>query len=225
MPPSLRHTCLLSCALWLSPGCQPDDEAFLEPADPTTLEQVAEPDAATPAPPPFARVYRIPLRVHREDSGQSAAMLAAVLDEVNHIWWTQAAVCFEIEIVRNQPARRDGFDLWFHRSRLGCGANGNGVYCGDHDLHVLDSPSLSPVNKPAWDTTRNAARTAAHELGHGLTLQHYNGQPDSNDSLMSSGRQGFKLGATEVTAARKRAAVKALPDTSPLPCAKVPLVP
>lgn len=222
MPPSFRHARALLCALWLMQGCQPDDEARFDQDDLEALEQVAVPDAATP---PFSRVYRIPLRVHREDSGQSAETLAAVLEEVNQIWWKQAAVCFEIEIVRNQPARKDGFDLWFHRAKLGCGANGNGVYCGDHDLHALDGPSLSPTNRPEWRTTRNAARTAAHELGHGLTLEHYNGRADSNDSLMSSGRQGFKLSATEVTAARKRAAVKALQDTSPLPCAKVPLVP
>lgn len=203
-------------------GDQPsdlDDEA-------TPLEAYAEADAAVPAPtpPPFARVYRIALRVHRADSGLSGANLAAVLEEVNRIWWKQAAICFEIEVVNHETRRRDGFDLWYHRAKLGCNTNANGVYCGDHDIHSLDNPSLGPTNTPRWDTERNPARTGAHELGHALGLAHYNGFPDSNDSLMSSGRQGFKLSTAEVTAARRRAELKALPNTSPAPCAPVPVV-
>jgi hypothetical protein len=51
-----------------------------------------------------------------------------------------------------------------------------------------------------------------------LTLDHYDGHPDSNDSLMSSGRQGFMLHDAEITAARNRAKAKALMDTAPLYC-------
>ena len=168
--------------------------------------------------------FHIALRVHREDSGLTGAKLAAALEEVNEIWWKQAAICFEVEVVRNGELRRDGFDLWFHRSRLGCNASGNGVYCGDHDIHTLDAPSLNPANTAAWDSRQNPARTTAHELGHGLNLAHYNGYPDSNDSLMSSGRQGFKLHEQEIATARRRARDKALPTSSALPCAPVPVV-
>ena len=174
--------------------------------------------------PPFAQAFHIALRVHREKSGMTGGALASVLEEVNQIWWRQAAICFEIEVVSSPGVRADGFDLWFHRSGLGCGADANGVYCGDHDVHSLDMPSLGAANDPAWDTRQNAARTGAHELGHGLTLDHYNGFPDSNDSLMSSGRQGFKLHEDEINAARTRARAKALANSSTQPCAPVPVV-
>jgi hypothetical protein len=171
---------------------------------------------------PFTPAFRIPLRVHRGDSGLSGAQLASVLEEMNEIWWKQAAVCFEIEIVKNDEPRRDGFDLWFHRSKLGCNTTANGVYCGDHDVHSLDAPSLGRADDAEWNVRLMPARTAAHELGHGLNLQHYNGFDDSNDSLMSSGRQGFKLHARELETARKRAQSKGAATRAP--CAKVPVV-
>lgn len=173
---------------------------------------------------PFSQAFHIALRVHRESSGLSGAALASILEEVNEIWWKQAAVCFEVEVVRSAEVRRDGFDLWFHRSGLGCGASGNGVYCGDHDIHSLDAPSLGATNERIWDTRQDAARTSAHELGHGLNLDHYNGFADSNDSLMSSGRQGFKLHDSEITTARTRALAKALASSSTAPCAAIPVV-
>ena len=204
----------------LASACAPVDEE--EGDELIEALQQAVPDAAAAPALPFERTYRIPLRVHRGDSGLSPQALASVLEEVNAIWLRQAAVCFEVELVSHDARRQDGFDLWFHRVRLGCNSRGNGVYCGDHDMHVLDRPSLNPADNARWDTRQDAARTAAHELGHALTLQHYNGQPDSNDSLMSSGRQGFKLSASEVTAARRRAAQKALPEGTARTCAPIP---
>ncbi|HEX6241609.1 MAG TPA: hypothetical protein VFZ61_11965 [Polyangiales bacterium] len=216
-------------------------DAAVAPIDARTNDVDAAPDAARDAAseagvaqvgdagtrdagaPPFAQAFHIALRVHREQSGLPGSALASVLEEVNQIWWRQAAICFEIEVVRSAAVRQDGFDLWFHRSGLGCGATGNGVYCGDHDIHSLDMPSLGAVNDPAWDSRQNAARTTAHELGHGLSLDHYNGFPDSNDSLMSSGRQGFKLHESEISAARTRARAKALANSSAQPCAPVPV--
>jgi hypothetical protein len=174
--------------------------------------------------PPLTPTYHIALRVHRADSGLSGAAIAAALEEMNQIWWKQAAICFEVEVVRSEEVRRDGFDLWFHRSRLGCGAMANGVYCGDHDVHTLDAPSLNAADNAAWDTRLNPARTSAHELGHGLSLEHYNGFPDSNDSLMSSGRQGFKLHESEITMARRRAQTKAIAGAPATPCPAVPVV-
>lgn len=174
--------------------------------------------------PPLSPVYRVALRVHRGDSAMSEEMLLDVLDEMNWIWWSQAAVCFEIEIVDGQQTMSTGFDFWFHRTEIPCSPGANGVYCGDHDIHSLDRPSLGAVDNDEWDTELNPSRTSAHELGHGLNLDHFNGFADSNDSLMSSGRQGFKLHDAEITTARNRARMKALADTAPLYCSppKVP---
>jgi hypothetical protein len=173
---------------------------------------------------PFTPAFHIPLRVHRADSGLSDALLVEILEEVNQIWWRQAAICFEIEVVRTNEVRKDGFDFWFHRSRLGCDASANGVYCGDHDIHSLDAPSLSRADNAAWNVRRGPARTTAHELGHGLNLDHFNGYADSNDSLMSSGRQGFKLHQAETTTARQRALTKALPNSPATPCSTAVVV-
>lgn len=173
---------------------------------------------------PLTPAFHIPLRVHRADSGLSGAQLAAVLEEVNQIWWKQAGVCFEVEVVRGEQVRSDGFDFWFHRSQVGCNTSANGVYCGDHDIHSLDTPNLGAADDPAWQTKLKPARTTAHELGHGLNLEHYNGHADSNDSLMSSGRQGFKLHEAEIGTARRRAQSKASADSPASPCAAVPVV-
>lgn len=164
------------------------------------------------AEPPMSPVHRVPLRVHLGNSGLSGQELAAVLEEMNWIWWSQAAVCFEVETVDNDQTLSGGFDLWFHETSIPCSPGANGVYCGDHDIHSLDAPRLGRTDAPDWSVELPPARTAAHELGHGLTLDHFNGQPDSNDSLMSSGRMGFKLHEAEIQAARRRAAAKALPD-------------
>lgn len=202
-----------------------DSASAVEAGRADASSEAGAPSARADAgPSPFARAFHIPLRVHRADSGLTGAAIASVLEEVNEIWWKQAAICFEIEVVRNEELRRDGFDFWFHRSRLGCGATGNGVYCGDHDIHSLDMPNLNRADNAPWDTRQNAARTTAHELGHGLSLDHYNGFADSNDSLMSSGRQGFKLHENEVNAARMRAQQKALMNSPSTPCAPVPVV-
>jgi hypothetical protein len=176
--------------------------------------------------PPFERAFHVPVRVHRGDSALTGAVIARIFEEVNEIWWKQAAICFEVEVVSSPELRSDGFDFFFHRSVLGCGASdSNGVYCGDHDIHSLDAPSLSPADNPLWDTRQNPARTSAHELGHGLRLEHYNGFADSNDSLMSSGHQGFKLHDTEITTARARAQMKALANSTSAPCTPVPIAP
>jgi hypothetical protein len=208
-------------ALPIDPSVQ-DSSAWADArADASPGDAAAGQDARAPAP-PFTPALQIPLRVHRGDSGLSGAQLASVLEEMNAIWWTQAAICFEIEIVKNDEPRRDGFDLWFHRKTLGCNTTANGVFCGDHDVHSLDAPSLGRADDAAWNVRQAPARTAAHELGHGLNLQHYNGFADSNDSLMSSGRQGFKLHASELETARRRAQSKGAANS--VPCAKVPVV-
>jgi hypothetical protein len=213
-------------------GVAPDAGRLPPASDAAIVDSGDPPDAAVPpdtgAPdegaggrgeePPLSPVYRIALRLHRGDSGLSDDALRDVLDETNWIWWSQAAICFEIEIVDGDQTMSSGFDFWFHRSEIPCSPGANGVFCGDHDIHSLDDPSLGAVDNDEWDTEHDPSRTSAHELGHGLSLDHYNGFPDSNDSLMSSGRQGFKLHESEITAARNRARSKALADLTPLYC-------
>ena len=158
---------------------------------------------------PYDPLYRIAVRVHVGESGMSDAELLDVLDEMNFIWRSQAAVCFEYEVVEHDTVMSDGFDMWFKPS---VGAP-NGYYAGDHDIHVRDVPNLNSAPNPAMIA---AARTAAHELGHGLTLDH---DQTSDDYLMRSGTYGWQIPQYQIDASRDRAAQKALADTTPLDCA------
>src|SRR6185503_15166045 len=117
----------------------------------------------------------------------SDTTLLAVLGEMNQIWLSQAGICFEINIVTHDQTQSTGFDIWFVPS-VPDPPGVNGVYKGDHDIWSRDNPSLSSAPNPVRNP---AARTSAHELGHGLTLDHYNGFSDSANSLMSSGTRGF----------------------------------
>lgn len=177
-------------------------------------------------PPPLEPVYRIELRIHRQHSGLDDQQLFERLDEMNWIWWSQAGICFEIHTVTNDATMNTGYDMWFHAGTIPCAPGSNGVYCGnDHDIHTKDFPSLGTAMSPEWDSMFNASRTAAHELGHGLRLNHNNGMPNDRDRLMSSGKQGFMILDFEIQTARGRAAQKALPDTSPIFCAPPDVVP
>src|SRR6202035_1750389 len=91
----------------------------------------------------------------------------------------------------------------------------NGVFKGDHDIWSRDYPRLREAPNPV---THTSARTSAHELGHGLTLAHYDGYTDSAADLMSSGTLGWHLNDSQIQAARTRARQKAIPDTTPANC-------
>ena len=159
-------------------------------------------------------VYRIKLRVHNGQTSLPVAELRKSLEQMNSIWWSQAGVCFEITSTKDDARAPEGFDIWFV-PEVPDPPGVNGAYKGDHDIWSRDYPNLMPAPNPV---TQRAARTSAHELGHGLTLRHYNGYPESPDSLMSSGTLGWRLHDFQIQAARARAQQKANPDTRPTNC-------
>jgi hypothetical protein len=159
-------------------------------------------------------VYRINLRVHSGRTTLPVAELRKSLEEMNSIWWSQAGVCFEITSTKDDARASEGFDIWFV-PEVPDPPGVNGIYKGDHDIWSRDYPNLVPAPNPV---TQHAARTSAHELGHGLTLRHYNGYPESSDNLMSSGTLGWRLHDFQVQAARVRAQQKANPDSTPTKC-------
>lgn len=186
---------------------------------PTSGACAAMPSDRTP---PYTPVYRVPLRVHTTRSDLSRKDLCGVLEEVNEIWWKQTAVCFEIEIVGNDEIAKTGMDLWFERSSpFPNGVEANGVYASPHEIYSLDEPSLNTAPNP---TQYRSARTAAHEIGHGLGLNHQNCGAACNDLLMTSGRRGFALvtgspaSMDERARARTRANNYALSSTVPSVC-------
>jgi hypothetical protein len=160
-------------------------------------------------------LYRINLLVHNGRSTLPVAGLSEALEEMNFIWSSQAGICFEITSTKDDRKAVDGFDIWFV-PEVPDPPGANGVFKGEHDIWSRDHPNLRPAPNPV---IHRAARTSAHELGHGLSLPHYNDQPDSTDSLMASGTLGWHLNESQIRAARGRARQKAIPDTAPARCA------
>ncbi len=165
-----------------------------------------------------APVYRIPLRVHLGESGRSPGDFIAILDEINSIWLTQAGICFEMQIVLDNRPLEQGMDIWFMPNLPG-GAGLNGYFRDEHNIQVRDTPVLGPAANPAHYP---AARTAAHEFGHGLSLQH---RQNSDDNLMRSKTFGWQLNRKEIQEARGAAAEKALQDTAPRKCEEPRILP
>lgn len=158
-------------------------------------------------------VYRIPLRVHLGESDRSPQEFKDILDEINHIWLSQAGICFEMQVVLDDEPLEQGMDIWFMPLLPG-GPGMNGSFLSDHDIQVSDTPILMPAEHPARFP---AARTAAHECGHGLSLSH---RQDSDDNLMRSKTYGWQLSEQEIRDARRAAATKALPDAGLRGCAE-----
>jgi hypothetical protein len=167
--------------------------------------------ADTPGPPTPQPVYRIPLRIHLGMSSRPPAEWAAILEEINTIWLSQAGICFEIHTVDHDEKMEKGFDLWFEADL----PEWNGYYRDGHEMHVRDDPELRPAENPA---DSSAARTTAHELGHALNLRHLQ---NSDDNLMRSKTYGWQLHPHEVKTARENARSLALTDTNPLHCNRV----
>jgi len=154
---------------------------------------------------PLGPLYRIPLRVHLGESGRNLQEFKDILDEINHIWLSQAGIFFVMQVVLDDEPLEQGMDIWFMPVLQG-GPGLNGYFRSDHDIQVRDTPMLKPAEHPA---RHPAARTAAHECGHGLSLPH---RQDSDDNLMRSKTYGWQLNAQEIRDARKAAAEMALPD-------------
>ena len=162
-------------------------------------------DSSSASSSPSSPVYRIPLRIHLGESGRSPKDFRVILSEINHIWLSQAGICFEMQVVLDDEPLELGMDIWF-KPVLPGGAGLNGLFLSDHDIQVCDMPILKPAEHPA---RHPAARTAAHECGHGLSLPH---RQDSDDNLMQSKTYGWQLNAQEIRDARKAAVEMALPD-------------
>ena len=160
---------------------------------------------------PHDPVYRIPLRVHLGESARRPEDFKVILEEINDIWLSQAGICFEIQIVLDNEPLEQGLDIWFMPILPG-GPDLNGYFRGDHNIQVRDMPILGNARHPAHYP---AARTAAHECGHGLSLMH---RQDSDDNLMRSKTYGWQLNGKEIQEARRAAAEKALQDTRPRNC-------
>ena len=158
-------------------------------------------------------VYRIPLRIHLGASDRSPQEFKEILDEINHIWLSQAGICFEMQVVLDDEPLEQGMDIWFMPVLPG-GPGMNGYFRSDHDIQVRDAPLLKPAEHPARHPT---ARTAAHECGHGLSLSH---RQDSDDNLMRSKTYGWQLNDQEIRDARRAAAPMALSDALVRGCAK-----
>jgi hypothetical protein len=164
-----------------------------------------------PVAPPHETVYGIPLRVHLGQSGRTPRDFLEILQEINHIWMSQAAICFEIETVMHNEISEAGFDIWFTPDIDGSD-DFNGYFVNPHGIRVRDTPILHPADHPARNP---AARTAAHELGHALGLLH---RQESDDNLMRSKTFGWFLSDDEVVTARRGAARMSLPGKGARAC-------
>jgi hypothetical protein len=183
------------------------------------------------AAPGVTPVHRIPLRIHTAKSELTEADLGPILAELNSIWFSQAGICFEIDVTSSETDLTDGFDFRYTSGQIPGASGSNGVYMSAHSIWSIDRPRLNDVMTPV---THPTARTTAHELGHALGLAHENPPPsndcaspchcvelgdDCDEYLMRSGTKGFHLSKPEIEIARTRATRVALADQTTSQCA------
>jgi hypothetical protein len=211
VPAILKNAALVSLIVLALASPEPVSTA----QDPARTQQLgsAQSDGSPASPFPSGPVYRIPLRVHLGASDRAPHEFMTILDEINRIWLSQTGICFEMQVVMDDDPVEQGMDIWFMPS-LPEDPGMNGCFRGVHDIQVRDTPDLGPADHPA---RYPAARTAAHECGHGLSLSH---RQDSDDNLMRSKTYGWQLNDREIRDARKAAAEMALPDAAVRGCAE-----
>jgi hypothetical protein len=201
----------------IAAGCNGADDGAPSPSN----VEGAPDGTGTPVEDDPDAVYRVPLRVHVALSALQDPELDAVLAEMNAFWLSQAGICFDTTITADDVTADAGFDLWLSADPVFGSARTNGIYRGPHEVWSLDRPRLSASPTPI---AYPAARTSAHELGHGLGLAHQNcgdecpcGESSGlncDDLLMRSGYDGFALSLPEVSTAREHAAPMALPGAA-----------
>ncbi len=193
-------------------SASPAENLYFSPLNMTTYTLIQQEQS------PALHVYHIPLRVHLNRSSRRASDFYEILEEINHIWWSQAGICFDMQVVMNDHLLSSGFDLWFV-PRIYNNDFMNGVFSNGHSIYVRETPILNAAPNPAQHP---AARTAAHELGHALNLLH---RQDSDDNLMRSKTFGWQLNREEIAIARKTAATLAIKNKVASTCNPVQINP
>jgi len=153
-------------------------------------------------------MLRLPLVLNTSRSGLTRHELAAFVTELNRIW-SQAGICFEVRSLERGFSAQSRHSLWLIRGDV---PFSSGHYDSDTYIWTEDAPKLAHAPHPA---TIPAARTAAHELGHALELQHLPRTGSYLDALMNTGYDGYALAPFEIRRARTKATAFALPALVP----------
>lgn len=200
---------LAACAFALAipTGLAALGSAALEPAD-EILRAHPRPHAHRTTrsvdldqPPPSATdepLLHIPLVLNLSKSALTLAEVESTFAEVNRIW-AQAGICFEARDLRLGYGASTEIVLWLVAGDV---PGLNGYYESNDYIWIEDQPRLRGAPTPA---RLPAGRTAAHELGHALGLQHVPPTGPTGDSLMNTGYDGYRLQAWEIAKARETA--------------------
>ena len=162
-------------------------------------------------------IVHVGVRVHTDKSRLQLRQLVAMLNEINHIWRSQADICFSMQITSSPAYLLDKtFDIWF-LSQLPENAD-SGFLAMDPESATVVGAYINDHQIWALENHRFGSQVMAHELGHALTLGHYMG-PGADTSLMKeSVSQGFRLHDGEIRRARAVAKRRELRDVDQNEC-------